>query len=177
MIISTSWHGIVLSCFPSGRCHRCPRLRWTILPPTTSRWHWGLAWPDRRIPQHLCTAFECVPRQPHDLSLLTRLFAVWNAPHHSGRDATFRRQQQVLVRLVHSSYPDRFDSCTVQPARTLSPSAIFAKTTSPNGPRNDPQRQPRVLSYGFCFVSDQLGSAPPSGLSAATSMDKVACQE
>ena len=98
MIICTSWHGIVLSCFPSGCCRRC-----------TSRWPWRLARPYRRIPQHLCcTALECVPRQPYDLSV----------PHHFGPDATFRRQQQVLVRLVHTAYPDRFDPSTVQLARS-----------------------------------------------------------
>ena len=117
MIIRTSWHGIVLSCFSSyRRRRRCPRLCWRpIFPGPSSRWPWWITWPDCHIHQHLCTAFECVPRQTLWLSVVTRLVAVWNALHNFGLDATLRCQQQVLIRLVHTAYSDRFvDPRTVQ---------------------------------------------------------------
>ena len=49
----------------------------------SSRWPWWFTRPDRRIPQHLCTSFECVPRQPLYFSMVTRLVAVWNASNPS----------------------------------------------------------------------------------------------
>ena len=62
------------------------------------------------------------------------------------------------------------------PALILSASAIFAMTTSPNGTNADSYWQPLVLSYGVSF-SDRTGSAPPSTLNAATSVETSVCQE
>ena len=45
----------------------------TRLSGPSSRWSWRFTRPDRRIPQHLCTSFECVPRQSLYFSMATRL--------------------------------------------------------------------------------------------------------
>ena len=108
-----------------------------VLETRLSRWPWWFTRPDCSIPHHLCTTLECVPRQSLHFSTVTRLFAAWNASHNSGPDATLRSQQQMLLRFVHTAYPDRFDP---------------TMTTSPNGTSADSYRQPLVLSCGVCFV-------------------------
>ena len=152
MIIRTSWHWIITSCVSQRR--RCSRLcRRPVFSGPSSRWSWWFTRPDQRISQHLCTSFECVPRQSLNFSMIICLMSIWNASHHSGPDATLRRQQQVFICSVHTAYPDRFNQALSNfPALILSASAIFAMTTSPNGTNADSYRQPLVLSYGVCFV-------------------------
>ena len=107
--------------------------------------------------KHLCTSLECVSRQSLHFSMITCLVAVWNASHHSGPDATLRRQQQG-VHFDLSTRPTQTaltQALSNLPALILSASAIFAMTTSPNGTIADSYRQPLVLF-------DRTGSAPPS---------------
>ena len=78
MIIRTAWHWIITSCFLSSCRGCCPCLCWRpVLSGSSSRWFWRFTRPDSRIPQHLCTSFECVPRQSLHLSMVTCLVAVW----------------------------------------------------------------------------------------------------